>query len=107
LRGMRRLRGTPFDVFGWDRDRRAERALIAEYERLIGEAVGTLPYETLLSVAESVMSIKGYGPVKEAAMTAWRSRTAELLERAPVTAGTGARRGAARDGERRVTGSGA
>ena len=90
LRGMRRLRGTPLDVFGWDRDRRAERAVIAEYERLIDEAVGVLPYDTLLSLAESVLSIKGYGPVKEAAVAAWRTRVAELLGRVPVAAGNDA-----------------
>lgn len=39
LRRIKRLRGTPFDVFGWDRDRRAERAVIEEYEQLIGEGL--------------------------------------------------------------------
>ena len=71
-------------------DRRAERAVIAEYERLIDEAVGVLPYDTLLSLAESVLSIKGYGPVKEAAVAAWRTRVAELLGRVPVAAGNDA-----------------
>ncbi len=39
LRGMKRLRGTPFDVFGWDPDRRTERALIEEYERLVYDSL--------------------------------------------------------------------
>ncbi len=35
LRRMKGLRGTPFDVFGWDRDRRTERAVVDEYEQLV------------------------------------------------------------------------
>jgi indolepyruvate ferredoxin oxidoreductase len=79
LRPMRRVRGTPLDVFGWDRDRRTERAVIAEYERLMDEAIAAqTPYQTLVQLAESAQSIKGYGPIKEAAVDAWRVRTAEL-----------------------------
>jgi indolepyruvate ferredoxin oxidoreductase len=78
LRAMRRLRGTPLDVFGWDRDRREERALIREFERLVTDSAG-LPYERQLRVAESVMSIKGYGPVKEAAVARWREEVGSLL----------------------------
>ena len=50
LRRMKGLRGTPFDVFGWDRDRRTERAVVEEYEQLVVDVVGpssTLPYDTL------------------------------------------------------------
>jgi hypothetical protein len=69
LRPMRRLRGTPCDVFGWDRDRRTERAIIGEYERLMDKAIAEgMPYERLVQLAESALSIKGYGPVKEAAV---------------------------------------
>ena len=84
LRPMKRLRGTPFDVFGWDRYRRTERAVIAEYERLMDEAIAgalpsqTLPYETLVQLAESAQSIKGYGYIKEEAVAAWRARVSEL-----------------------------
>jgi len=74
-------------VFGWDPDRRTERAIIAEYERLIDEAfAAALPYDTLVSLAASVMSVKGYAGIKEAAVAAWRTRVAELLERVPVAA---------------------
>jgi indolepyruvate ferredoxin oxidoreductase len=79
LRPMKRLRGTPLDVFGWDRDRRTERAVIAEYEVLLADALASgLPYDDLVRLAASAQSVKGYGPVKEAAVTAWRARTAEL-----------------------------
>ena len=78
---MKRLRGTPLDVFGWDRDRRMERALIAEYEQLIEESLHSadaLPYEELVRYAESAISIKGYGPIKERAVAGWRTQVGEL-----------------------------
>jgi indolepyruvate ferredoxin oxidoreductase len=79
LARMKRLRGTRLDVFGRDRDRRVERALIAEYEQLIGALPGEAGcYETLVRIAESALAIKGYGPVKETAVAAWRTRVAAL-----------------------------
>jgi indolepyruvate ferredoxin oxidoreductase len=81
LRPMKRLRGTPFDIFGWDRDRRMERSLVQEYAALVDDLVVGSPglaYETKLAAAGSAMSIKGFGPVKEAAVDRWRSEVAEL-----------------------------
>jgi indolepyruvate ferredoxin oxidoreductase len=81
LRAMKRLRGTPADVFGWDRDRRMERALIGEYERFMEERLQSpdaLPYEDLVRSAESAMSIKGYGPIKERAAARWREQVDDL-----------------------------
>ena len=75
LRRMRRLRGTPLDVFGWDRDRRTERAVIEEYDRLLNQVADPaagLPYETLVAIAGSPQTIKGYGPIKETAVQRWR-----------------------------------
>jgi indolepyruvate ferredoxin oxidoreductase len=79
LARMKRLRGTPLDFFGWDRDRRMERSLIAEYEQLI-ERAAALPYDTAVQLAESAQAVKGYAVVKEAAVARWRSRVAALLE---------------------------
>ena len=47
--------------------------------RLIDEAAadGT-PYATCLALAESAQSVRGYGPIKETAVAAWRSRVAAL-----------------------------
>ncbi|RAY12646.1 indolepyruvate ferredoxin oxidoreductase [Actinomadura craniellae] len=90
LRRLRWLRGTPVDVFGWDPDRRTERALVGEYERLIGETLApssALPYDVRVRVAASPISIKGYGPIKEAAVAAWRDEVAGLRRREPVAAG--------------------
>jgi indolepyruvate ferredoxin oxidoreductase len=90
LRPMKRLRGTPLDVFGWDKDRRQERAVIAEYERLIDEVGAAGPadadYDTFVRIAESAQSVKGYGPIKEAAVAAWRAQVAGLRERPRDTA---------------------
>jgi indolepyruvate ferredoxin oxidoreductase len=95
LRAMKRLRGTPFDVFGWDRDRREERALIGEYERLVTDSAG-LPYEQQVRLAESVLSIKGYGPVKEAAVARWRETVASLRTAQDPAAGSRETAGTAR-----------
>ncbi|QFG20319.1 indolepyruvate ferredoxin oxidoreductase family protein [Actinomadura sp. WMMB 499] len=90
LRGMRRLRGTPFDVFALHRDRRTERAVIGEYERLIDAAVGVpgpaADYAALVRLAASPMSIKGYGPIKEAAVAAWRAEVAAVPRAEPAAA---------------------
>src|SRR5260370_31896642 len=42
LRGMRGLRGSAFDPFGWAEGRRVERALVGEYKGLIEKALGAL-----------------------------------------------------------------
>jgi indolepyruvate ferredoxin oxidoreductase len=87
LARMKRLRGTPLDVFGWDRDRQTELALIAEYERLIGEfssASSALPYEAQVRIAASAMSIKGYAAIKNAAVADWREQVAALRASGPV-----------------------
>src|SRR5262249_53750067 len=62
LQRMKRLRGTPLDPFGWDPDRRAERALIDDYEHLVAAALApeaALPYEAQVAIAQSVMEVKG------------------------------------------------
>lgn len=93
LRPLKRLRGTPFDVFGWDWDRRTERAVIGEYERLMDETIEAgLPYDTLVQLAVSAQSVKGYGPIKEAAVTAWREQVAELRTRQTLTTSTAGQR---------------
>jgi indolepyruvate ferredoxin oxidoreductase len=86
LARMKRLRGTAFDVFGWDRDRRLERAVIEEYEQLVDDALTNLPYAEQVALAESALAVKGYGPIKEASIAAWREHVAELT--LPVPAGT-------------------
>ncbi len=63
------LRGTPFDIFGYHKDRRAERRLIADYEADMALVKATLRRDNL-DICTELLSIpdeiKGYGPVKEA-----------------------------------------
>lgn len=87
LAGMRRVRGTPFDPFGWDRDRRMERQLIEEYRGLVEVAVlgaEARDYETCVRLARSPEVIKGYAAVKEASVDRWRRQVRELLAAGPA-----------------------
>jgi len=77
LRAMRTLRGTPLDLFGLDRDRRMERALIEEYAELL-DGAAQWPYQLQVELATSVRSVKGYAEIKERAATEWRSHTERL-----------------------------
>jgi indolepyruvate ferredoxin oxidoreductase len=80
----RRVRGTAFDVFGYTAERRAEKALIGQYERLVARVLAALTAANrsagvqLLTLAEEV---RGFGPVKEAAMQRYQER-AQALEQA-------------------------
>jgi indolepyruvate ferredoxin oxidoreductase len=68
LSKLKGLRGSMFDVFGYHKDRKAERALIKQYEEDMDLVLSILNSGNhakcieLLSVPEI---IKGYGPVKE------------------------------------------
>ncbi len=62
------LRGTPFDLFGYTRERRDERARIDTYEQTISEICASLSSEKLpvaTEIAELVSSIRGFGHVKQ------------------------------------------
>jgi indolepyruvate ferredoxin oxidoreductase len=67
-------------VFGYDRDRRLERAVIEEYEALVRGVVldPDADPERRLRAARSVLEVKGYGPIKDAAVARWRAEVAEL-----------------------------
>ena len=64
---LRRLRGTPFDIFGYDRVRRVERDLIAQYRRLIFDAADDMNaanYARAVELATLPDLIRGYDEVK-------------------------------------------
>jgi indolepyruvate ferredoxin oxidoreductase len=84
LEKMKRLRGTRLDVFGYDPDRKTERAMIVEYERLVEDAVvdERLEYSTRVRLADSVMSVKGYAEIKERAVEEWRAEVRRLIDEA-------------------------
>ncbi|ARS26706.1 indolepyruvate ferredoxin oxidoreductase family protein [Sphingomonas sp. KC8] len=68
LSGLRGLRGTVIDPFGYMAHRRLERALIGEYEALIGELLGGLNasrYDQAVDIAALYGRARGYDRVKE------------------------------------------
>ena len=89
LAKMKGLRGTALDVFGRTEERRAERALIGEYESTITMMLAKLGadnFETALAVARLPEEIRGYGHVKEAnqAKVAAKRETLLATFKAPV-----------------------
>jgi indolepyruvate ferredoxin oxidoreductase len=84
LAKLKVLRGTPFDLFGYTAERRTERALIAWYEGQLDRILQNLDpqrFADLLAIAKAPMDIRGYGPVKEAAIHQVRSNVERLWER--------------------------
>ena len=82
LARLRRLRGTPFDIFGYTAERRQERALIDRFERVMTEVLdglGPANHATAVALAALPQTIRGFGPVKARAIRAAEAREAELL----------------------------
>jgi indolepyruvate ferredoxin oxidoreductase len=95
LARCKRLRGTKFDPFSYTRERRMERRLIVDYERLLEMFVAELNAARLdlaKELAALPQTIRGYGPIKDAAVASaemlreskllvWRSSAKETVER--------------------------
>jgi indolepyruvate ferredoxin oxidoreductase len=82
-------RDEAFDPFGYSAERRLERRLIAEYERLIEEALAALgpeSYDAAVALARLPEQIRGFGHVKDRHLETAKQREAELLAalRAPA-----------------------
>ncbi|MDI9233045.1 indolepyruvate ferredoxin oxidoreductase family protein [Limnohabitans lacus] len=80
LAKLKGLRGTPFDVFGYTRERQDERALVSEYMQHVEHVLASLSADThahAVKVAQVAENIKGFGHVKErnrlAAKALWDS----------------------------------
>ncbi|MDR3539180.1 MAG: indolepyruvate ferredoxin oxidoreductase family protein [Acetobacteraceae bacterium] len=83
MRHGKLLRGTPLDPFGYQAERKAERALIAQYEGDLRTVLAALRPETLemaVSLAELPDTIRGFGPVKDANRAKAEIRRATLLQ---------------------------
>ena len=82
LARMKRLRGTPLDIFGRTEERRMERALISQYEadmkRLLPEHAKEASDEAV-ALAELPLQIRGFGPVKAANEAKAAKRREEIL----------------------------
>ncbi len=82
LAPMKILRGTALDPFGRTEERRAERALIGEYEADIATLLATLDARTLkraVDLASLPDMIRGFGHVKEASMRRASAERAKFL----------------------------
>ncbi len=78
------LRGSALDPFGKTEERKAERALISEYEATMTELCGCLTKDNLslaVEIASVPEHIRGFGHVKEQHLTAARAERQSLLER--------------------------
>jgi indolepyruvate ferredoxin oxidoreductase len=91
LAKLRKYRGTAVDVFGRTEERRMERALIVEYEKVVDEILAKLTpqnHATAVELASVPEHIRGYGHVKLAHLKTAKAREAALLAalRAPAAA---------------------
>ncbi|MEC9367768.1 MAG: DUF6537 domain-containing protein, partial [Pseudomonadota bacterium] len=77
------LRGTKFDPFGYNAERRMERQLIADYEAdldVIAALLTPRNHARAVELARLPEAIRGFGPVKKASVTAARTRRTTLLD---------------------------
>ncbi len=94
LRAVRRLRGTPLDVFGRTEVRRTERRLVGEYRDLVRVAMDRLDLEThdrVVELCELPDVIRGYEEIKLRSVDRFRKHSEALLEQiqaAPADAPT-------------------
>ncbi len=83
LAGLRGLRGTPLDAFGWAEVRRGERELIRWYEQTLETVLAGLSeanFAEAVEILRSPESIRGYEQIKLRSVEAVQKQVAELLE---------------------------
>ncbi len=76
------MRGTVLDPFGYSDDRKLERRLLADYEMMLDEISKGLSGDThaiAVELATLPQTIRGYGPVKQAAADVADARRDDLL----------------------------
>jgi indolepyruvate ferredoxin oxidoreductase len=76
------LRGTAWDLFGYTKERRLERQMTADYERLldeIAERLSAATHHTAIALASLPLEIKGFGHIKERNYKLAKGREATLL----------------------------
>jgi indolepyruvate ferredoxin oxidoreductase len=81
LKSFKFLRGTPFDPFGRNVERRIERDLITGYEKdvqTVLDLLSPVTHDTAFALLSLPDMIRGYGPVKMAAVQAAKTRYAQL-----------------------------
>ena len=81
LVALRRLRGTPFDPFGYARVRRIERGLVGEYRAMIERALAELgpdTHERAVKVARLPDLVRGYEGIKLESLERFRAEARRL-----------------------------
>jgi indolepyruvate ferredoxin oxidoreductase len=76
------LRGTAFDVFGYTRERKLERQMIADYEKLLDEIAQRLSpgtHASAVALTSLPLDVKGFGHIKERTYKVAQARGATLL----------------------------
>jgi indolepyruvate ferredoxin oxidoreductase len=84
LARLRRLRGTPFDIFARSEERKTERRLLAEYETLLDEIISHLSaanHSAAVELAALPLEIRGFGHVKAENLARAKAKEAALLAR--------------------------
>jgi indolepyruvate ferredoxin oxidoreductase len=82
LRGLRRLRGTPYDPFGYAAIRREERRLVPWYRGLVLDGLaagGADAHATAVELARLPETIRGYEDIKLRNIATVRERASRLL----------------------------
>ncbi len=82
LSRMKSLRGTPFDVFGYSQERKAERRLIKDFEKRVKTCLPKLNdgnQDAINAILAAPQDIRGYGPVKMAAIKTVTEEQAGLM----------------------------
>ncbi len=81
LKPLKRLRGTPFDVFGYAEVRKAERKLIDDYRALIESLLPTLAseHEGAVKIAGLVDQVRGFEGVKMRNLRAYEAQIADVV----------------------------
>ncbi len=82
LARLKGLRGSAFDPFGRFAERKMERALITQFESDMTEILANVTPQSMdsaIALAELPLSIRGFGPVKEANETAAAKQREALL----------------------------
>ncbi|MFV0309548.1 MAG: indolepyruvate ferredoxin oxidoreductase family protein [Desertimonas sp.] len=82
LAGAKRLRGTVVDPFRWAKVRRAERAMIPEYERAVAVLADALRGDNLaeaVAIAELPDRVRGYEDIKLRRAAAYRDELSSRL----------------------------
>ncbi len=67
LAALKRLRGTPLDIFGYSAERRMERELVVWYRGHVDDALKSLTpdnHSALVETLSKPLDIRGFGPVK-------------------------------------------